>query len=225
MPTRTLPFLLLASLLAALLSAFSSPHSPLHGHARAATTQVQQLGSLGGWAYTIVTQGTVAYVGDQNGLTVLDISSTERTTIMARLALPDKVRDIQITGEHAYLATGLAGLTILDVRDPARPLVVGTLAMPGHAVEIEVVGKRAYSATHEQGVQIIDVAVPEAPVILGRYNVPLIGLSMSHALQETSSIAYVTTSLRGSTGGVQIVDLRDPVLPVGRPSAPAHDHT
>lgn len=136
MRPRTLPLLLLAALLAALLSTFSSPHSPIHGLAHAAAPTIERLGYIGGTVNSIAPQGTVAYVGDHNGLTVLDTSVSARLTILTRMAFPGRVYDIQVVGARAYLATRSAGLTILDVREPARPLVLGTLAGLGNALRI-----------------------------------------------------------------------------------------
>lgn len=130
MRPRTLPLLLLAALLAALLSTFSSPHSPIHGLAHAAAPTIERLGYMGGTVNSVAPQGTVAYVGDHNGLTVLDTSVPVRLTILTRMAFPGRVYDIQVVGARAYLATTDQGLQIVDVATAGAPTILGRYNVP-----------------------------------------------------------------------------------------------
>ncbi|HEX9505585.1 MAG TPA: Ig-like domain-containing protein, partial [Acidimicrobiia bacterium] len=63
--------------------------------------------------------------------------------------------NVDVAGDHAYIAFGNGGLLVVDVADRAHPQLVGTLAMPGGtAIDVRVVGNLAYVADGPLGLQI-----------------------------------------------------------------------
>lgn len=177
------------------------------------TPALEMAGSIGGAASAVAIDGTVAYVGEASGFSILRIHPAARFQLLARLALPERVRDIQVVAGRAYLAVGRSGLYIVDVRQPEQPSILGRLDGLGNTANVSIVGTFAYVGAPDTGLSIIDISTPDAPRPVGHYIVTLSGLLYPRMLQVEGEIAYLATSLRGNTGGVHIVDVSDPESP------------
>lgn len=77
--------------------------------------------------------------------------------------------DVQVLGNHAYVALGYGGMAVLDVTDPERPVRLGGCATPGFAGAISVAGNYACVAAWDQGLQVIDVSNPSNCVRVGAF--------------------------------------------------------
>jgi hypothetical protein len=105
--------------------------------------------------------GTVT--GDGSGLTGLN--STSLTGPLAVDLLRNvgnidnggSVYDVEVSGNHAYLATGFSGLRIYDITDPANPASVSLIGGGADAQGVAVAGGLAYLANDYGGLRIFDV--------------------------------------------------------------------
>src|SRR5207237_6269203 len=61
-----------------------------------------------------------AFICDNDGLKVIDITSPFLPSLVASAALRE-ARDVVIMRTYAYIAAGLDGLAVLDVENPASP--------------------------------------------------------------------------------------------------------
>jgi len=129
----------------------------------------------GGRITAVDVSGAYAYVGDETGFSVLDVSMPVTPTFYARQVLTDIVRTVQITGNLAYVANQSGGLKIFDVSDVTNPTLIGGYNTPGLTSDVEVIGDLAYVAYgltgDPAGVAIINVTNPAAPVFLSSYEI------------------------------------------------------
>lgn len=113
-----------------------------------------------------------------------------------------------VTGEHAYLAAGVAGLQIVDVSDPADPKLVGSVGADDlePAVSVYVSGHLAYVGTDGSGLQIIDVSDPADPQIVGSFGeddeLSIIGVEV-----------HGDTAYAGGDASFYVLDVSDPADP------------
>jgi hypothetical protein len=75
----------------------------------------------------------------------------------AFLETPGDVGDVEVVGDLAFVADGVAGIRVLDVSNASAPREIGFLDTPGLAVDVDVVGDRAYVADGVGGVRRLDV--------------------------------------------------------------------
>jgi hypothetical protein len=102
------------------------------------------------------------------------------------------------------LVGGASGFRTVDVRDRTAPHVLATVPADGFwPADIE--GTRAYVTT-ASGTEIYDLSDPAAPQVLGRIDEPL---SPSGMQARGDTLVFV----RGSDGGMWIVDAGDPRHP------------
>jgi hypothetical protein len=106
---------------------------------------------------------------------------------------------------------------VLDVADPAVPRVQGSLLLEGLSDGLAVAGERAYLAldgSEQDTLHVLDVSDPTQLVGVGQ--VALLGTGPNVALGPSAHYAYVAIVdclYHQCSGGLQVVDVRDPSLP------------
>ncbi len=119
---------------------------------------------------------------------------------------PDWAEEVQVVGNLAYVAAGLAGLQVIDVSAPASPVRVGGLETTGHASAVAVVGNVAYVAAAAAGLEIIEVSNLAAPVLLGSFDTP----GQAEDVKVVGNLAFVADW----SSGLIILDVSNPSAPV-----------
>jgi hypothetical protein len=127
----------------------------------AATYDMQQVAET-----TIV--GSLAYVAQSQGVSILDITAPATPTLVGSVDLPNGATGVTVAGDRAYVAGAGAGLFVLDVSSPASPLVLGSLATPGGALKVALANEAAIVAAGAS-VEIVDVSDPGTPTLVGSY--------------------------------------------------------
>lgn len=122
------------------------------------------------------------------------------------ITMPDLAEEVQVVGNVAYVAAGLAGLQVIDVSAPASPVRIGSLATTGYASAVAVVGNVAYVAASAAGLEIIEVSNPAAPVLLGRFDTP----GRAEDVRVVGNLAFVADW----SSGLVILDVSNPSAPV-----------
>jgi hypothetical protein len=166
--------------------------------------------TIGSKVWTVAISDTLAFLGDGQALTILDVSDPARPTCRSHLALPPNiaVTAIQVRGVYAYLALNNsnesdAALQIVDVHDLDNPSLLGSYN-GAHANDLAVVGNLVYLAVFPD-LKIIDVGDPAAPVLAGTY-----------ASDTASKLQIVGNRLYLNRQGIytfDILDLTDPLSP------------
>ena len=170
---------------------------------------VSEMGG-GGRITAVDVSGAYAYVGDETGFSVLDVSIPVTPTLYARQVLTDSVRTVQIVGNLAYVANLGGGLKIFDVSDPVHPLMIGGYHTAGQTTDVQVIGDLAYVAYgvtgfEPAGVAIVNVANPAAPVGLSVYEIS----GSVRGLDVISGTVY----LAAMEQGLILLDVTNPLNP------------
>ncbi len=115
--------------------------------------------------------------------------------------------DVAISGNYAYVTTGMTGLKILDVSDPLNPFEIGNCDTEGDYYVIEIAGDYAYIGNYDVGLQIVDISNPNNPFEVSLHSIN----GEPNNVAVSGDYAYVTT---GGSPGMEIIDISDPVNPV-----------
>jgi len=162
----------------------------------------------------ITTADGTAYVADEWGLELIDVSTPTTPTLLSHIELQGKewgaTTGVDVSGTLAYVA-GDNGLYIVDVSDPVSP----TCILEGYCdhcegdlkdYDVAVSGTTAYITYHGgEALKIVDVTDPGHPTQLGAYWGP--------GLPERVTIVDNTALVAFGGAGLQAVDVTDPSNP------------
>jgi parallel beta-helix repeat protein len=126
--------------------------------------------------WSIYVAGNYAYLGTMKDLRVVDVSDPANPALSGTLLLDDRVNDVRVVGNYAYVATRLNGVKIVDISNPASPTLVGEynpMGVPFVSSGLDVVGDRLYLAawnTDYYGLDTGDLALGIGPSIKDPYD-------------------------------------------------------
>jgi hypothetical protein len=140
--------------------------------------------------------------------------------------IPERgVISARAVGRHLYVSS-LTGVTIFDITTPRAPVRVGRLDLPNAQNEDVDVGNGILLVSDDpyggRGiVHVIDVRDPANPRRVSTLNTWARGLADPFAAPRRRGIGHTVSCIRqcrwawlaGSSGGIDIVDLRDPANP------------
>src|SRR5262249_29296678 len=124
---------------------------------------------------------------------------------LSLVSIPGFANNVDVSGNFAYVAAGVAGLQVVNVTDRRAPRIVGSLDTPGNANDVRVVGNRAYIADGPAGLQIIDVTDPTRPQWLGTLDTP----GDASGVTVANNLVFIADGL----SGLQIIDASNPAAP------------
>ncbi|MEJ2627839.1 MAG: hypothetical protein P8078_04720, partial [bacterium] len=169
----------------------------------------------GRWAYgpckALTTNGTYAYCSNGGYLDIVDVSGVPSST--GKVALPEPLYNVVVSGNYAYVADGQSGLRIIDISTPATPFEVGHYNTNGTAYDVVYASDTVYVADGAGGLKVIDVSTKTAPTLVGLYSTGGIARSIDfcdyniqgkHVLVSYYSDNHVVTD-----DGVRIFDVTD----------------
>src|SRR5262249_34248316 len=117
----------------------------------------------------IAAQFRYAYVCDDEGIKVLDITDPAHPKPVSKLELHE-AHSIYIARTYAYVAAGSQGLVILDIENPAVPKIDQVYNDHGHIrdlhdvkLAITYVSEFAYLADGHNGMHVVQLTSPETP--------------------------------------------------------------
>jgi hypothetical protein len=153
----------------------------------------------------VFVRGDLAYVAEDCGLWVVDISDPAHLVEVASYELPGHPYDLTVAGDYAYLSSCSDGLYVVDISDPTDLLQVGTYNTVGCATNTVVYARDAYVADGSGGLVILHHLYPSTvtgQVRDGSDN-PLAGvqISASSGHTDTTDMAgqYTLTALPSGT--------------------------
>jgi hypothetical protein len=167
--------------------------------------------------------GAVAYVADDGGLLLVDVTDPTHPVRLGSLRFPGgKQVRLAVGGAGlVYLADWTFGLRVVDASNPMQPVQVGSLPLPGtpRAVSLGgtglggfgLAGSLAVVACGDGGVAVVDVSDPTAPREVGSTppDRPRAG-----SVTVRGHYAYVAAGEEAVYGGLHVVELADPTNPV-----------
>jgi hypothetical protein len=171
----------------------------------AQTLKLEHVGTISERADTVRANGTYAYLGAGQTLSVVDVTDLSAPKLRGTLTLPGPVYAIALAGSLAYVANGLPGLAVVDVSKPDAIAVVGSLRTPGEALRVAVTGTKAVVVNRASGLEVIDVSNAAKPASLGSFYTE----GYARDVAVSGPLAYVVDS----TTDFSIVDLSKPGPP------------
>jgi hypothetical protein len=116
---------------------------------------------------SVTVQFRYAFVSDQDGLKVLDVTWPERASKVAALPVKD-ARDVYVAKTYAYISAGAEGLVIVDVTRPLEPKRYTTWNDDGHVTDLNMVrvgtsydSTFAYLADGKNGMHVVQIVAPD----------------------------------------------------------------
>ncbi len=172
----------------------SSPSNPVQrGHLDTASP-LQAVRVVGSTAYLATGYG---------GLQLVNVANPAAPAQISSLTLNNReVRDVDVSGSYAYLATASTSsggeLVIVNAANQAAPQIAGRLATPSYDMRrLQIAATTVYVANDLGGLAIISVANPAAPVLRSR--LPAAGIANEAgnalALQVLGSSVYLGSSI------------------------------
>ncbi|MFW9779899.1 MAG: LVIVD repeat-containing protein [Candidatus Heimdallarchaeota archaeon] len=120
-------------------------------------------------------RNNLAYVSDDSGLKILDISNLSNITELVSYSYDYYVYDLQFAGEIAYTACARSifeageGIKIWNASDPLNFALMGSFFDGGMAFDLQILNNYALVADFNDGVEIIDVSNPYNPIKVTNY--------------------------------------------------------
>jgi hypothetical protein len=173
---------------------------------QAAVVPLDSLDPANGAAREVVIQGTDAYIADEYGLRIYDISTPAGIHITGQIDLNldgTQTTGVAVSGDYAFVADATDGVRVVDISDPAAPGLVHTFHTGSFTEAVAVAGDRLYAANSGAGIQVLDISNPLAiPAALGSYATPggTVGVTIAGTELFTSQ----------GLGGVQVLDVSNP---------------
>jgi hypothetical protein len=124
---------------------------------------------------------------------------------VSSLEIPGYANNVDVAGNYAFVAAGIAGLQIVDVTNRNIPGIVASIDTFGNANDVRIVGNYAYVADGISGLQIINISNPLNPVLTSNFNTP----GEANDVVIVGTLAYVADGL----AGLQIIDISNPTTP------------
>jgi hypothetical protein len=118
----------------------------------------------------IAVQFRYAFVLDEDGVKVLDVTTLEQPALVSSGTVPlGDAKDIYVAREYAYIAAGAKGLVILDIQKPEQPKIDQSFTAEGQindAQSVRIASTNAslfaYVADGKSGLRIIQLTSPES---------------------------------------------------------------
>jgi hypothetical protein len=166
---------------------------------------VQLVGQIGGSTFAVTLQGDYAYLGVGPRLVIVDVSDPTSPAFVGQSGiLSDKINDIAVANDYAYITTLDGDLHIIDVSDPTTLLIVSKYDTAHDIYRVAANGDYVYATDYWFGLHIVDVSTPTMPVLVGYYEAP----GYTGDVEVVGHYAYVNAD------GFRIIDVSDPEEPI-----------
>ena len=144
-----------------------------------------------------------------DGFYIADISNPGAPVMVGHYPISSGtlVWDSDFSGDFAFLAASNGGLKAIDFSDPADPVLAGSFS--GNASGISVRDTLAFIVGSNQVLRLINIGDPAAMTLEGYCNLP----GSPGRITVSGDYAYVA-NFSDDPGGVNVVDVSDPALPV-----------
>jgi hypothetical protein len=146
---------------------------------------------------TVALRDKIALVGDNRGLTLIDVTDPAKPAQIGFYATSGAIRDLAVAGDIAYLAIAYQ-LHMINIADPHNPNQLGVYALPDTTSQIDhvaVVNDTAFVADWRNvTVRAVDVKDPLAPRDAGFFAIPSTGV---RDLAPGPDVVYVAAGSAG----------------------------
>ncbi len=126
-------------------------------------------GSKLGVSYGVCVDSNYAYVTNNDGVVILDISQPEKPVKAGLIHIGDAAFGIKIRDNLAYIAGSEKGFFIADIKDPENPGILSQFNKGGTVFSVDVKGSRAFVSYYQKEFDILDISNPSNPVKAGSF--------------------------------------------------------
>ena len=161
--------------------------------------------NVGGLTH-IEVRGNLAYIINNNGLHIWDVSNNNNPFLLSSIGLESYPQDLYVAGNYVYVSVGASGLNIVDVRNSSEPTLVGSFDTYSVAVDSHIKDDVAYVAHSDDGLLMIDISNLEYPELIGQFETS----SFNYDVKLKDSLAFITCW----EDGFKIINVFDPTSPV-----------
>jgi len=154
--------------------------------------------------YSIDIEGNYAFIADNDGISIFDISDPTNVVYEQNIPLPTGAFGVHINDGIVYAAGKTSGFYIINVTDILDPEIIGHHA--GSAVRVFVQDDLAFVSDYFNGLTIYDVSNKSNPVDESFY-------FMSGNIWGTvakGEVAYIANPALG----IEVLNVTDPTTPV-----------
>ncbi len=127
--------------------------------------------AMPGEVYDVAVNGIHAFVADEIGLHILNISDPDLPVFVADLPLSG-ARSVAVQAGHAYLANDEFGFFAVNLSEISAPWIEGDRFLAGSPCHVELDGDRAFVTAELEGLYVLDISDPADPVLLDHHDTP-----------------------------------------------------
>lgn len=161
----------------------------------------------------VVVSGNLAFLADGADLRIFDISDPASPTLLGIEYTPCNC--IAVSGNYAFITDPDAGaLHTIDISDPVHPTNAGSYTALSRPYAVAVSGDHAFVIDpYGTDLNVLDITDPTSPSLAGTYN----SVSFSRNIAIDGDYAFIAFD----TGGMKIIDIKNPAAPSYIASLPA----
>ncbi|MFW9991586.1 MAG: LVIVD repeat-containing protein [Candidatus Odinarchaeota archaeon] len=155
--------------------------------------------------YSVCVEGNYAFVTDNDGTVILDISNPVNPRKIGIVATSDGAFGATVKDDFAYIASDSNGFIIANISDPESPLITDQYNDGGSAHSVCINGSHAYVTEYPQGMEIFDISTPDDIIKVTEYDDG--GEFRDVAIKN--NFIYLPDSARG----LKVLNVTDPSSP------------
>ncbi|MFX0183327.1 MAG: LVIVD repeat-containing protein [Candidatus Hodarchaeota archaeon] len=156
-------------------------------------------------AYSVYVHGDHAFVTNNDGTVIIDISNPVNPRKIGIVATSDGAFGVTVKDDLAYIASDSDGFIIANISDPENPLIMDQYDDGGSAHSVCTNGSYAYVTEYPQGMEIFDISAPNNIIKVTEYDD---GAEFRNVAIKNNFI-YLTDSGRG----LKVLNVTDPSSP------------
>ncbi len=152
----------------------------------------------------------------ENGLHIFNISDGYNPYETGSFEMQDnleKVNDVKVTGDYAYVSSNTRGLMVLDIHDRTAPELIGYCPTDGSADALSIQGDYAFIADGSNGLRIIDISDKSHPEEIGHFNDAYDHTYFRQGIQVLGKYAYISYNDYDRFYWISIIDISDKTNP------------
>ena len=175
-------------------------------------TVLSNFGRGDGESRSVFTLGNRAFYGIGTRFVITDFSTPASPTTLGSTTLPDRIEDVVVVGNTAYVSSG-DGVHILNVQNPTAISELGVVEAESYGEGIAVDPPLILFADGSSGLRIVDATTPASPTQVAKLDT----LGYAEGVSYSGDIAYVSAGSR-----IHLIDYGTPASPTyaGRIDAP-----
>jgi hypothetical protein len=175
-------------------------------------TVLSNFGRGDGESRSVFALGSRAYYGIGNRLVISDFSNPQSPTTLGSATVPDRVEDVVVVGNTAYVASG-GGVSLFNVQNPTQIAELATVAAESYGEGLAVDPPYILLGDGSAGLRILDATTPSAPTEVAQVDT----LGYVEGVSYSGDVAYVAAGSR-----IHLIDYSTPGSPTyaGRIGSP-----